>query len=95
MKSSIDRIKLFFLAVFAVACALIWGYEVFYVQPRDRCEAHGDWWDWRDRVCAVPMPIWAITGRHAGPEHPIPGAAAPKAAPAKPVSGSAGAARRP
>ena len=80
MKSSIDQIKLIFLGVFAISCAAIWGYHAFYVWPREACEAHGDWWDWRDRVCAVPMPIWTITGRRVGPEHVMPAAKAKQAA---------------
>jgi hypothetical protein len=77
MKSSIDRIKLIFFGVFVVACAAAWGYQAMFIWPKQRCEAHGDWWDDEDRVCAVPMPIWAFT-------HRMPGEVALQTPPAKP-----------
>ena len=95
MKSSIDRIKLTFLAVFLVACGAILFYHARYVWPRDRCEAHGGWWDELDSECATPMPIWTFTHRVPGevaPAHPLastakPAASAPtKAAAPKSVS---------
>jgi hypothetical protein len=66
MKSAIDWIKLIFLGVFVVSVALIWSYQARVVWPRERCEAHGDWWDDEDNVCAVPMPIWTFTRRMPG-----------------------------
>ena len=88
MNRTIDRIKLLFLGLFAISCAAIWAYQVFWVWPEKRCEAAGDWWDWRDRTCAVPVPLWTITGRRMTPttqvSPPIPpkAATAPKASPA-------------
>ena len=78
MPTSIDRLKVIFLVIFAVACAITWTYHFVYVWPRNQCEEKGDWWDSRDRVCAVPMPIWSFTGR-GGPHG---AAAAQVAAPA-------------
>jgi hypothetical protein len=87
MNRSIDRLKLIFLVIFAICCVIIWTYQALYVWPRNKCEAMGDWWDWHDRVCAVPMPIWRFTGR--APTQPTPPAAAAKPAsssnPATPV----------
>lgn len=97
MNATIDRIKLIFLGLFVVACGAVFAYHYFYVWPKQRCEAHGDWWDDRDRVCAVPMPIWTFThrlpGEPAGPGKPPPAAAksaaksapGPAAKPAAPV----------
>jgi hypothetical protein len=82
MKSAIDRIKLIFLAVFLVACGAIWFYHAHYVWPRDRCEAHGGWWDELDTECATPMPIWTFTHRVPGEVAP----ATPRHAPAKPAA---------
>jgi hypothetical protein len=84
MNAAIDRIKLIFLGLFVVACAAIFGYHYYFVWPKQRCEAHGDWWDDRDRVCAIPMPIWSFTHRMPGQPAPHPGAetAASKARPA-------------
>jgi len=70
MTSSIPRLKLFFLGLFAITCAAIWAFQAFYVWPRDRCEAKGAWWDPQARICATPIQISKITGR------PNPGPAA-------------------
>jgi hypothetical protein len=87
MNVVIDRIKLIFLGLFLIACAAIGAYHYFYVWPKQACEAHGDWWDDEDRVCAVPMPIWSFTHRMPGqarlPAPPVKGKA-PAAAVAKP-----------
>jgi hypothetical protein len=75
MKSSIDRIRLVFFGLFIVACGMAWAYQALYIWPKQRCEAQGDWWDDKDRVCAVPMPIWTFTHRMPGevaPETPAP-----------------------
>ena len=86
MKSSIDRIKWTFFVVFLLACGAILFYHARYVWPRDRCEAHGGWWDERDTECATPMPIWVFTGRVPGevaPAHRIAAPLTPAAPPAK------------
>jgi hypothetical protein len=89
MNVTIDRIKLIFLGLFVISCAAIWGYHAFYVWPKQRCEARGDWWDDQDRVCAVPMPIWSFTHRLPGaPKPPAAKPEAPKAA-AKPATATA------
>jgi len=91
MNPTIDRLKLIFLVIFAICCVGIWTYQALYVWPRNKCEAMGDWWDWRDRICAVPMPIWRFTGRGIPqpetPFKPAPIAAAAKAPIAKPSVG--------
>jgi hypothetical protein len=82
MNATIDRIKLIFLGLFVLACGAIFAYHALFVWPKERCEAHGDWWDDQDRVCAVPMPIWTFT-------HRMPGAAKPaavKVAGSKPIA---------
>jgi hypothetical protein len=78
MPTTIDRLKLLFLVIFAVACAITWTYHFVYIWPKNQCEEKGDWWDSRDRVCAVPMPIWSFTGR-GRPGDPV---KTPSAAPA-------------
>jgi len=91
MKSSIDRIKWTFLVVFLLACGAILFYHARYVWPRDRCEAHGGWWDERDTECATPMPIWVFTHRVPGevaPAHRNVAAVKP-AAPAPPAAKAA------
>jgi hypothetical protein len=85
MNRTIDRVKLIFLVIFAISCVIIWTYQALYVWPRNKCEKMGDWWDWHDRVCAVPMPIWRFTGRGIPqPETPAATPAAKSGAPAAP-----------
>ncbi len=81
MNVVIDRIKLLFLGLFILATGAIWAYQACYVWPRQACEAHGDWWDDSDRQCAVPMPIWKITGRMPGSKSSSASAPAPAGAP--------------
>ncbi len=59
----INRLKLVFALVFAVAVAAVFGYHAYFVWPGDRCEAQGKWWDPESRVCAKPVLISDITGR--------------------------------
>lgn len=66
MKSTIDRLKLIFLGVFALACAGVWAFQIFYVMPARKCEANGQWWDGATRICAQPIAIASLTGRPAG-----------------------------
>jgi len=63
MNRTIDRLKLIFLVIFACACVAVLVYQLGWAIPRERCEAKGDWWDWRERICAHPVPLADITGR--------------------------------
>ena len=63
MYQSFRILRLVFLVIFAVLCAAVWGYQILYVWPQRACEARGDWWDWHDRTCAIPMPITTFTHR--------------------------------
>ena len=63
MPTTIDRLKVIFFVIFAVACVITWTYHFLYIWPRNQCEDKGNWWDAQDRVCAVPMPISQFTGR--------------------------------
>ena len=66
MNSTIDRLKILFVVIFAIGCAAIWAYQIFYVWPAKKCEAGGQWWDRDRRVCAQPIYIPDITGRPEG-----------------------------
>jgi len=63
MNRTIDRLKLAFLVAFFVLSAGVLIYHVGWAWPGKKCEAAGDWWDWRTRTCAHPIPISDITGR--------------------------------
>lgn len=66
MNPTIDRLKLIFLGIFAIGCAGVWAYQIFWAMPAKKCEANGQWWDGATRVCAQPLTISSITGRPAG-----------------------------
>jgi hypothetical protein len=66
MNPTIDRLKIFFLVVFAIGAAAIWGYQIFYVWPAQKCDERAGWWDFKGRICATPIYIPSITGRPAG-----------------------------
>jgi hypothetical protein len=68
MYQSFRILRLVFLVIFAVVCAGLWGYQLLYVWPKRACEAKGDWWDWQDRACGIPMPLTSLTHR---PYHPV------------------------
>ena len=63
MSRIIDRLKLVFLALFAISVVAVFGYHAYFVWPGERCEAQGDWWDPDTRICAQPVLISDITGR--------------------------------
>jgi hypothetical protein len=63
MNRTIERLKLAFLVIFAVCCVAIWTAHLMFIWPGQRCEAKGMWWDWRERTCALPVPLQVFTGR--------------------------------
>ena len=52
MNKTIDRVRIMFLVVFAVACAGVWAYQALYVWPAKKCEQRGRWWSNKYRDCA-------------------------------------------
>lgn len=66
MNRLINRLKIYFVVVFAVLTAAVWAAQLIWVLPGKRCEAKGMWWDWRTRICALPVPLHMLTGRQAG-----------------------------
>jgi hypothetical protein len=63
MNRTIDRLKLIFLGIFAVANVAILIWTVGWAMPEQKClEAH-KWWDGYQRVCAQPILTSDITGR--------------------------------
>jgi hypothetical protein len=63
MNPTIERLKLIFLGIFAVANAGILVWTLGWAMPEQKCvEAH-KWWDGSARVCAQPILTSDITGR--------------------------------
>lgn len=66
MNPTIDRLKIVFLVLFAIGTLAIWGYQIFYVWPAQKCDDRAGWWDFKGRTCATPIYIPSITGRPEG-----------------------------
>lgn len=66
MNPTINRLKILFLILFAIGAVAIWGYQIFYVWPAQKCDDREGWWDRKSRICASPIYIPSITGRPAG-----------------------------
>jgi hypothetical protein len=63
MNPNIERLKLVFVALFAVIVAGVLVWQVGWIIPQKKCEAARKWWDVDQRVCAQPVLISDITGR--------------------------------
>jgi hypothetical protein len=64
MNPNIERLKLIFVAVFAVLVVGVIVWQVWWVAPAVKCEKEQHrWWDPGKRVCAQPVLISDITGR--------------------------------
>ena len=63
MNPTIERLKLIFLGIFAVANVGILVRQFGWAWPEQRCSEARKWWDSSERVCAQPVLISDITGR--------------------------------
>ena len=63
MNANIERLKLIFIGLFALAVIGVGVWQVGWDMPRRKCEAAHKWWDHGQRVCATPVLISDITGR--------------------------------
>src|SRR3569623_280866 len=59
----INLTTIIFFGVFLIGCAGLAVWDLFFVWPRQQCEADGARWDDKDNQCLTPMPLWQITGR--------------------------------
>jgi hypothetical protein len=82
MKSNVNLILLGGLGVFILLCVVVVYRHMVDVAPVQACEAKGHWWDERDHICAVPVPLSTITGRRLGAPAPV-APAAPAQSPTK------------
>jgi hypothetical protein len=64
MNRILGRLKIAFVAFFAICCVAVWSIHLIFVWPGQRCEANEMWWDWRTRTCAMPVPLHMFTGRN-------------------------------
>jgi hypothetical protein len=63
MNPTIERLKLIFLGIFAVANVAILIWTVGWAMPEQKCLEGHKWWDPYSRVCAAPILTSDITGR--------------------------------
>ena len=63
MNPTIERLKLIFLGIFAVANVAIVIWQVGWVMPAEKCQKAHRWWDNDQRVCAQPILTSDIPGR--------------------------------
>ena len=63
MNRTIERLKLIFLGIFAVANVGILVWQVGWGWPEQKCTEARKWWDGSQRVCAQPILVSDITGR--------------------------------
>lgn len=60
------RLGILFVAIFAVAVGGVLVFQQYWLEPGERCEASGRWYDIETRICATPISIAEITGRPIG-----------------------------
>jgi hypothetical protein len=63
MNRTIDRLKIIFLSIFAVANVGIVVWELGWQLPEQKCSEAHKWWDGYSRVCATPILTSDVTGR--------------------------------
>ena len=63
MNPTIERLKLIFLGIFAVANVGVLIWQLGWAWPEQKCTDARKWWDGSQRVCAQPILISDITGR--------------------------------
>ena len=88
MPSNFNKFKYAFLGTVLLIVTALAAYQFLYAVPQKKCEAAGDWWSFRYRECAHPVPIVDLTGRHHTPANGTPAAQA-SAGPAPAASASA------
>jgi hypothetical protein len=63
---SMKRLSILFLSLFAVLVTGTLIFQSYWVDPGERCERVGKWYDIETRTCATPIFIPDITGRAVG-----------------------------
>jgi hypothetical protein len=63
---SFKRLSMLFLAIFAVLVGGAMVFQNYWLEPGERCERDGKWYDIETRICAQPISIAEITGRPIG-----------------------------
>ena len=67
----LGRIELVFFAAVALAVAGVVAYQHWTVDPVQRCEGSGNWWDPQTRTCGHVIYLPDLTHRPAGSKRPV------------------------
>ena len=62
----LGRIELVFFAVTALAVVAVFAWQAWAVDPVQRCEGSGNWWDAKTRTCGHVVYLPDITHRPRG-----------------------------
>ena len=62
----LGRIELVFFAVTAVAVIVVLAFQTNVIDPGQKCESAGNWWDGRTRTCGHVVYLPDITHRPIG-----------------------------
>jgi len=63
---TIRRLSVLFFGIFSLMIAGVFVFQRYWMEPGERCEAQGKWYDMESRICAQPISIAEITGRPIG-----------------------------
>ncbi len=63
---TIRRLSVLFFGIFGLMIAGVFVFQHYWMEPGERCEAEGKWYDMESRICAQPISIAEITGRPIG-----------------------------
>ena len=63
---TMKRLSILFFGIFGVLVAGTLVFQSYWVDPGERCEDEGKWYDIESRTCATPIYIPDITGRPEG-----------------------------
>lgn len=63
MNPTIERLKLIFLCVFALAAVGVGVWQVGWAMPAKKCAEARGWWDSGQRICGRPILVSDVTGR--------------------------------
>ena len=66
----LGRIELVFFAVVAIALVGVFAYQALVIDPVQKCEGSGNWWDARTRTCGHVIYLPDVTHRAAGARSP-------------------------
>ena len=63
---TIRRLSVLFFGIFGLMIVGVFVFQRYWMEPGERCEAEGKWYDIESRICAQPISIAEITGRPIG-----------------------------